>query len=142
MNSDLDTFIHFVGQQAIRGKLSRNTAQSYATSIGRVFESATESEKANVLAVDVEKLFERFRRANADLGSNTIASYEGRVSAAIQSFQKAYGSPTEKAPKSLASGPLVIPLRSGAVRIEGLPDDLTEVEARKIAGVISAMATS
>jgi hypothetical protein len=140
MNPDLDTLLHFVGQQAIRGKLSRNTAQSYLSSIGRVFECATDPERANVLAMNHSDLFKRFRDMNSDLGSNTIASYEGRVRAAIQSFQEAYGNREEIAPKSRASGPLVIPLRSGSVRIEGLPDDLTEAEARKVAGVISAMA--
>lgn len=57
MRTDLDTLTHFIGQQLIRGKLTANTASSYHSSLSRVFEGATDAEKANVFNIDFEDLF-------------------------------------------------------------------------------------
>lgn len=141
MQTDLDTLRHFIGQQLIRGKLTTNTANSYLSSIGRVFSAATAAEQANVIKLDLEDLFVRFRAANTDLGDNTATSYEGRVRAAINQFSSfiAGGAGTGGEPTTM--GTLAIPLRAGVVRIDGLPSDLTPAEANRIATMIVAMAT-
>jgi len=141
MANDLDTLNHFIEQQAAQGKLSANTAQSYLSSISRVFEAATSAEKADVLGLDLDALFARFRDKNSGLGANTVASYEGRVRAAINSFDQQDRTGTAfDAPPHSVMGTLAIPLRSGVVRIEGLPSDLTEAEANRIAKMVVAMA--
>lgn len=138
MNTDFETLVDFVGRQVVRGKLSPNTAQSYLSSLNRTFEVATDVERANVLAVDLEALFQRFRGANSALQDNTGASYEGRVRAAIKSFGDFVEKEADGVPMTM--GTLSIPLRAGVVRIDGLPSDLTPVEANRIAAMIVAMA--
>jgi len=141
MQTDLDTLTHFVGQQLIRGKLTPNTANSYYSSLGRVFESASDAEKANVFNIDLDTLFARFRKANTDLGDNTAASYEGRVRAAINRFAEYAKTEGEADGTPATMGTLAIPIRAGLVKIDGLPSDLTPAEASRIATMITAMAT-
>lgn len=138
MKTDLDALMTFVERQKAAGKLSSNTAQSYTSSIQRVFEVAKAAELGDVLAADLEALFGRFRETNRGLGENTLTSYEGRVRAAITKFRENVDGLGEQLP---VQAPLSIPLRDSVVRIEGLPSDLTEAEARRIAAVIVAMAS-
>jgi hypothetical protein len=140
MVTDLDTLEHFVGQQAIRGKLTPNTAQSYLSSIGRTFASATEAERANVLRVDLDGLFKRFRDDNSTLGADTLRSYEGRVRAALGTFAEFVKNEGKADILPLTMGTLAIPLRTGVIKIDGLPSDLTPIEANRIAAMIVAMA--
>lgn len=142
MAPDYDTLIHFIGQQAIRGVWTSNTAQSYLSSVSRVLECSDDDEKKNVLNIVLADLFQRFREKNSALGENTMESYEGRVSAAIKSFRGAHESwlRSGQSEPLQAAGTLSIPLRAGTVRIDGLPGDLTQVEAKRIAGVVMAMA--
>jgi hypothetical protein len=143
MQANLDQLTAFVRRRAKLGKLGANSAQSYLTSIERVFDVATDAEKADVLGANLDILFERFRK-HADLERNTMASYEGRVKAAINNYLKYVRTGEEREPTDEVAGDasaLIIPLRSGSVSISGLPNDLTEAEARKVAGVIMAMAS-
>lgn len=140
MQTDFDTLTHFVGQQLIRGKLTPNTANSYYSSLNRVFESATDPEKANVFNIDLDTLFARFRNSNTDLGDTTAASYESRVRAAINRFAE-YAKTEGMASGPATMGTLAIPIRAGLVKIDGLPSDLTPAEAARIATMITAMAT-
>ena len=143
MKDSFDNLCSFVRRQVELGKLGANSAQSYLTSIDRVFESATDVEKADVLGIDLDALFTRFRK-NAGIQSNTIASYEGRVKAALNSFAKRNDAPgDEGAPRHMypTMGTLTIPMRSGYVSIDGLPSDLTEAEARRVGAMIVAMAS-
>ncbi|CDX45350.1 hypothetical protein MPLSOD_90084 [Mesorhizobium sp. SOD10] len=141
MQTDFDTLTNFVGQQLIRGKLTPNTANSYHSSLNRVFECATDAEKANVFNIDLHALFARFRQANTDLGDSTAASYEGRVRAAIKSFAGFIAAEGKISGTPATMGTLSIPIRAGLVKIDGLPSDLTAAEANRIATMIAAMAT-
>ncbi|MES0100520.1 hypothetical protein [Mesorhizobium sp. M0019] len=140
MRTDLNALEEFIGQQLIRNKLTANTANSYASSVSRVFSIATEGEKANVLNVDLESLYARFRAANDGIADKTAESYEGRVSAIRKQFadfvskESVGGGPT-------IMGTLAIPVRTGVVKVEGLPSDLTAAEANRIAAMITAMAS-
>ncbi|WP_429818440.1 hypothetical protein [Ensifer sp. B1-9] len=139
MRTDLETLGDFIGQQFIRNKLATNIAKSYASSVSRVFSIATAAEKATVLGVDIEDLYARFRAANDRLADKTAESYEGRLSAILKQFAEfvakegAGGGPT-------IMGTLAIPLRTGVVKVDGLPSDLTVAEATRIAAMITAMA--
>lgn len=143
MDTNLDALNQSITLQANQGKLSPNTAQSYLSSVSRVFEVATALEKADVFAVDLDELFDRFRGENGALGANTIASYESRVRAAIGAFSQheltASSAPIAITPTVLSA--LTIPIRTGVVRVEGLPSDLTQSEANRIAAVVIAMAS-
>lgn len=140
MRTDLETLGDFIGQQLIRNKLTTNTANSYASSVSRVFSIATDAEKANVLGVDIEDLYARFRAANDGLADKTAESYEGRVSAILKQFAE-FVAKEGAGGRSTIMGTLAIPLRTGVVKVDGLPSDLTVAEATRIAAMITAMAS-
>jgi hypothetical protein len=106
-----------------------------------VFSEASAAEQADVVKLDLEDLFTRFRAANTDLGDNTATSYEGRVRAAINQFSSFIGGGGGAGGEPTTMGTLAIPLRTGVVRIDGLPSDLTPAEANRIATMIVAMAS-
>ena len=140
MRTDLETLGDFIGQQLIRNKLTANTASSYASSVSRVFSIATDAEKANVLGVDLEDLYTRFRAANNGLADKTAESYEGRVSAILKQFAE-YVAKEGAGDGPTVMGTLAIPLRTGVIKVDGLPSDLTVAEAARIAAMITAMAS-
>ena len=140
MRTDLETLGEFIGQQLIRNKLTANTASSYASSVSRVFSIATDAEKANVLGVDLEDLYTRFRAANNGLADKTAESYEGRVSAILKQFAE-FVAKEGAGDGPTVMGTLAIPLRTGVIKVDGLPSDLTVAEAARIAAMITAMAS-
>ncbi|KQT01683.1 hypothetical protein ASG42_27140 [Rhizobium sp. Leaf391] len=140
MRTDLETLGDFIGQQLIRNKLTTNTANSYASSVSRVFSIATDAEKANVLGVNIEDLYVRFRAANDGLANKTAESYEGRVSAILNQFAE-FVAKEGAGGGSTIMGTLAIPLRTGVVKVDGIPSDLTVAEATRIAAMITAMAS-
>ncbi|MEF2074793.1 hypothetical protein [Consotaella aegiceratis] len=140
MRTDLETLEAFIGQQLIRNKLTANTANSYASSVRQVFSIATDAEKANVLGVDIADLYARFRAANDGLADKTAESYESRVRAILKQFAE-FVSKEGADGGSTIMGTLAIPLRTGVVKVDGLPSDLTAAEATRIAAMITAMAS-
>lgn len=76
---------------------------------------------------------------NAATATKAEAKRDSQITATSQTQQATAPQPSE--PLAVAATILNIPLRLDlTVKIQGLPFDLTELEARKIAGVVTALA--
>jgi hypothetical protein len=144
--SNLEALRNFIKRQVKVGHYTKGSGQSYLTSIDAVFALASEKDKADVLKVDLDRLLIDFREAakRSGLGDNTSWSYVGRVKAAIAGFdlhvQRPVPAAHSESSENGAMEPLRMPLRPGVtVYIEGLPFDLTALEARRLGSVLEAM---
>lgn len=176
MDRSKEALTGFLDYLADKGLMARATAQARKAAASQILSVLEPDEAADVTTIDVDDVVARFHRLHGKRYTpDSLATYRGRLRAAIEDFKAYQANPLAFRPavqnreRSKAKAakdqdglavsnenrseprPAVAPLASSSILpipiradltifIQGLPYDLTESEARKIAGVVTAMA--
>ena len=158
----LERLQEFLRQAPVAGLLNPAVAKSRSHALEQLQIEPTPSERADIRLIDVDDVCGRlYKIGDSSVRPEVVDLYNKRFEATLIGVQgtdrlvftngldRARAAPavlralenTALATSDWAAGLVSIPLRAGkSVFVQNLPLDLTEQEARKIAGVIEALA--
>src|SRR6185312_947194 len=163
-NRTRQDFLAFLDWMSEKGLMARNTVAARKAAATRVLGILSDDEARDVTALDLNDVMRRFTNLEGrSYTPGSLTTYQSRLRSALDDFKTYLDKPLsfrpgvqprerrkadarkddnrERAPV-LATNALSISIRPGTtVVIQGLPYDLNETEAAKIANVIRAMAT-
>ncbi len=160
-------FLAFLDWLSEKGLMRRATVASRKASAAKVLRILSDDEAQDVTALDLDDVLRRFTNLEGrNFTPGSLITYGSRLRSALKDFKQYLDAPLsfrpgvqsrerrkadarkEAASEMRGTGPtapanaLSIPIRPGtAIVIHGLPYDLNESEAAKVANVIHAMAT-
>ena len=155
----------FLDHAAEANLIEKETTQSYKSACRTVLATLNDQERTNILALDLNEVFQRFADAPhlPPLNAKTIHTYQQRTRSAIEGFRQYHADPVNWKPGSNrrrrrqrqpndatppttppAPTPETIvhyfPLREGQfVRITGIPFDITKNEMTRMTNYLSQL---
>jgi hypothetical protein len=164
-------FLSFLDWMSEKGLMAQGTASARKAAASKVLGILSEDEARDVTLLDIDDVMRRFTNLEGRAYTpGSLTTYLSRVRSALDDFklyldkplnfrpgvqprerrkqeapkEAPLAAPVERREKEMSPTPnaLSIPIRpSTTVVIQGLPYDLSEAEAAKIANVIRAMVT-